>query len=443
MKRYETYKDSGIQWLGEIPEHWKVVPLKFNLSLKARVGWKGLKSNEFEKDSYAYLVTGQDFTGEEIDWSKCYQIGKERYEEDPYIQIDNGDLLITKDGTIGKVSKVKNLSKPACLNSGIFVVKQKKNLYIQDYLYWFFSSNLLSEFNNSLSTSSTIQHLYQNVFENMPLLVLPISEQKNIVSYLDYTIGQANNLISAKEKQVEDLQQYRSSVISEAVTRGLNPDVEFKDSGVEWIGEIPKHWDVNLLKRYAEVYTGSTPSTSILDYWNNPTKNWYTPSDFSDDIHLFESDRKVSAKAYLDNACRVFPKDTVFVVGIGATLGKVGIVSSECSANQQINAIIFNDKVNPHYGAYYLYSKKDYMNAVANAATLPILNQSATKELAIVVPPFSEQQEIADYLDEKTSKIDETIKELKIQIDDLRQYKKSVISEAVTGKVDLRDWKPK
>ena len=161
MKQYESYKDSGIQWLGKIPSHWPIVPLKYNLSLKGRIGWNGLKSDEFKEESYAYLVTGQDFVKADIDWSKCYQIGKERYDEDPFIQLANGDLLVTKDGTIGKVAKVSGLDKPACLNSGIFVVKQIKNVFIQDFLYWTFVSNQLIDFNNFNSTGSTIQHLYQ------------------------------------------------------------------------------------------------------------------------------------------------------------------------------------------------------------------------------------------------------------------------------------------
>ena len=129
MKQYEAYKDSGIQWLGKIPSHWAVTPLKFNLSLKGRIGWNGLKSDEFKEESYAYLVTGQDFVGKDIDWKSCYQIDQARYDEDPFIQLSDGDLLVTKDGTIGKIARVLNLDKPACLNSGIFVVKQITGVY--------------------------------------------------------------------------------------------------------------------------------------------------------------------------------------------------------------------------------------------------------------------------------------------------------------------------
>ena len=237
MKKYEAYKNSGIEWIGQIPEGWSVVPLKYNLSLKGRIGWNGLKSEEFQEKSYAYLVTGQDFNSDVVNWEKCYQINKERYDEDPFIQLENGDLLVTKDGTIGKVAKVANLDKPACLNSGIFVVKQTKGVFEQNYLYWFFVSNQLKEFVGFNSTGSTIAHLYQNVFENMPLAVPPLTEQKAIASYLDYKVGQIDASISAINTQIDDLKSYRQSIISEAVTKGLDPDVPMKDSGIEEVSK--------------------------------------------------------------------------------------------------------------------------------------------------------------------------------------------------------------
>lgn len=443
MKQYESYKDSGIQWLGKIPSHWPIVPLKYNLSLKGRIGWNGLKSDEFKEESYAYLVTGQDFVKADIDWSKCYQIGKERYDEDPFIQLANGDLLVTKDGTIGKVAKVSGLDKPACLNSGIFVVKQIKNVFIQDFLYWTFVSNQLIDFNNFNSTGSTIQHLYQNVFENMPLLVPCIDEQRTISSYLNYKVGQVDAVIAEEEQMLEDLKAYRSAIISEAVTKGLDKNVEMKDSGIEWCGKIPKHWKINKLKNISKVSTGTTPSTSIERYWNSPTENWYTPSDFNDDdIYLTTSSRKVTIEAFNDIACKVFKKGVVLVVGIGATLGKVGISKDICSANQQINAIEFDDRILPVFGAYYLSSLKDVMKSVANSATLAIMNQSITGDLPLIYPSIEEQDSIITYLDDKTSMIKRSIDEILSQITDLKAYKSSIITEAVTGKVDLRDWEP-
>ena len=211
-------KDSYVEWIGKTPNHWEVCKLKNYCSLKARIGWKGLRSDEFEEDSYAYLVTGQDFKMADINWSACYQIDKERYEEDPYIQLSNGDLLITKDGTIGKIAKVSNLDKPACLNSGVFVLKQKTIKFDQQFLYWSLVSTILTEFNNYTSTGTTILHLYQNVFENMPLVVPPLDEQKSISKHLEQECKQIQISIEKHEKRIQLLNELKQSIITEAVT---------------------------------------------------------------------------------------------------------------------------------------------------------------------------------------------------------------------------------
>ena len=211
-------KDSGIDWIGQIPEHWEICRLKNACSLKGRIGWKGLRSEEFEQISYAYLVTGQDFHSAIIDWTKCYQISKERYDEDPYIQLSNGDLLITKDGTIGKIAKVSNMDKPSCLNSGIFVMKQTKALFDQSYLYWLLESSLLKEFNNYTSTGTTILHLYQNVFENMPFIIPSLSEQQQIAEYLDKKTEEIDSTIDKFKVQIDKLKEYRQALITEVVT---------------------------------------------------------------------------------------------------------------------------------------------------------------------------------------------------------------------------------
>lgn len=212
-------KDSGVEWIDKIPSNWNIVRLKNDCSLKGRIGWNGLRSEEFEKESYAYLVTGQDFVSSDIDWSKCYQINKKRYDEDPCIQLENGDLLITKDGTIGKIAKVSNMDKPACLNSGIFVLKQKtRKEFVQGYLYWSLYSDLLKEFNSYTSTGTTILHLYQNVFENMPLVVPPKKEQQEISDYLDKKTKAIDLSLSKAQHQVELLQKYKQSLITEVVT---------------------------------------------------------------------------------------------------------------------------------------------------------------------------------------------------------------------------------
>ena len=210
-------KDSGVEWIGEIPERWKVMKIKFTSYVKGRVGWKGLTSEEYMEDGYAYLVTGQDFQSKRILWDSCYCVDKSRYYDDPYIQLKNGDLLITKDGTIGKLAVVNGLEKPACLNSGIFLVRPYNN-YITDFLYYVLSSSVFSNFYFLRSFGSTIQHLYQNVFEEFSFPIPPIVEQGQIVSYLESQTSEIDRIISVGKNMLQLLKEYKDSLITQAVT---------------------------------------------------------------------------------------------------------------------------------------------------------------------------------------------------------------------------------
>jgi len=211
-------KDSGVEWIGEIPEGWEVKKIKHTCYVKGRVGWKGLKADEFLDFGYAYLVTGTDFKNDTIDWLKCHYIDKERYEEDPYIQLKDEDLLITKDGTIGKLAVVKKLDRPACLNSGIFVVRSLYNCLSTEYLFWVLKSDVFDNYNDLTSYGSTIQHLYQNVFVEFSFTLPPLEEQTQIANFLDKKTSQIDKTISNNEKEIELLTEYRAALISEAVT---------------------------------------------------------------------------------------------------------------------------------------------------------------------------------------------------------------------------------
>lgn len=441
MKKYEAYKDSGIEWIGQIPEGWSVVPLKYNLSLKGRIGWNGLKSEEFQEKSYAYLVTGQDFNSDVVNWEKCYQINKERYDEDPFIQLENGDLLVTKDGTIGKVAKVVNLDKPACLNSGIFVVKQTKGVFEQNYLYWVLVSNQLKEFVGFNSTGSTIAHLYQNVFENMPLTVPPLTEQKAIASYLDYKVGQIDASISAINTQIDDLKSYRQSIISEAVTKGLDPDVPMKDSGIEWIGKIPEGWKYQKTKYLFDIVSGTTPDSSNADYWDGDIP-WITPADFKTEDHFVsEGKRHLTQKGYDSCGTKLVPQGSI-IFSKRAPIGSVVLASNELCTNQGCLSCVSKENAESRYFYYAMSIFTDAYNMLGDGTTFKEISATTFSSFELPYPSKDEQLSIANYLDAKTSKIESAITSLEAQRDDLNALKQSIISEAVTGKIDVRDWKP-
>ncbi len=296
ISKYGKYKDTGIEWIGEIPENWDVKKIKHRCYVKGRVGWKGLKSSEFLTDGFSYLVTGTDFKNDTVDWDNCYHIDEERYNEDPYIQLQNEDLLITKDGTIGKLAVVTNLDKPACLNSGIFVVRSIKDDFSTRFLLWVLKSSIFTDFNGLTAYGSTIQHLYQNVFFEFAFAFPPVNTQISIADYLQKKTAEIDHIIANKQKLIALYEEEKQAIINQVVTKGLDPNLKMKDSGVEWLGEIPEHWEQKNLKYLARVQTGGTPKiqNAKMDYFADSTINWYTPSDFYNDGVLEDSNRKIN-----------------------------------------------------------------------------------------------------------------------------------------------------
>ncbi|WP_195375113.1 restriction endonuclease subunit S [Parabacteroides leei] len=424
MQTYEKYKDSGVEWIGKVPEHWEIRRLKTDTFLKGRIGWNGLRSDEFKESSYAYLVTGQDFTGPNINWDKCYQIDKVRYDEDPFIQLQNGDILITKDGTIGKISKVSRMDKPACLNSGIFVMKQRSShLYEQGYIYWLLTSNLLSEYNQYTSTGTTILHLYQNVFENMPLLIPTLLEQQAIVSYLDKKCADIDKVIATQQRRIELLQELKQSTITHAVTRGLNPNAKMKDSGVEWIGEVPEHWELIPFKYISDIIMGQSPSGDDI---KSEGKQLFMQgnADFSS---LYPQ-----PSLYCDK-CKKFSRVGDVLMSVRAPVGELNISDRVYGIGRGLCSIK-SKEISQRYLWYLLIKSKSDFSCFTTGSTFDAISIQILKSFISIIPSFSEQQAIATYLDKKCAELDASISKAQREIDLLQEYKQALITEVVTGK---------
>ena len=220
-------EDSGVDWIGEIPKFWKLNKIKNLCYVKGRIGWQGLTSNEYS-DEGAYLVTGTDFKDGRVDWDNCNHISYERYEQDPYIQLKEGDLLITKDGTIGKLALVKNIPDKTTLNSGIFLVRPLNNEYTNNYLYWVLYSNVFVNFFDYIKSGSTISHLYQKTFGDFTFPYPSIDKQIEISNYLNKRCNFIDSLIFKKQNLIDKLEEYKQSLIFEYVTGKKRVENEVK-----------------------------------------------------------------------------------------------------------------------------------------------------------------------------------------------------------------------
>lgn len=211
-------KDSGIEWIGKIPDGWKIDKIKRITYVKGRIGWQGLTTEEYQ-DVGAFLITGTDFKDGSIDWENCAHVSYERYKEDPHIHIKESDLLITKDGTIGKIALVNNVPDKTTLNSGVFVTRPLNKKYSNQYMYWVLNSLVFERFFDFMKRGATILHLYQETFEDFSFPIpFSISEQAQIAEYLDKATSKIDITIQKIEKKIELLEEYKKSIIHHVVT---------------------------------------------------------------------------------------------------------------------------------------------------------------------------------------------------------------------------------
>jgi len=433
-KRYPAYKASGIDWLGQIPKDWIVRKLKYNTYIKARVGWHGLNSDEFGTEG-VHCVTGADFFKGQVDWNKCYRIGEDRYNEDPYIQLEEADLLITKDGTIGKTAVANRVPGRATLNSGIFVVRPEKD-YTTSFLYWALQSSLFTEFVNYNAKGTTINHLYQDAFSNMPLLIPSLPEQNAIVSYLSNKTTQIDETIQKKQRLIELLHEEQAAVITRAVTRGIDGAVTLKSSGIEWLGDIPVNWKVKRLKYIS-------PSISVGLVINPST--YYDPEGTiplitGKNVHPFYIDT-ANAGTITEISNNLLKKTQVYTNDIVTIrVGYPGVSAVVPSHLSGINCasmvIIRKGDYNPGFLTYCLNSRigMSQVEQVQYGAAQKQFNIGHAIDFQFPVPCQEEQAIITEYLNKVQNNTEKVIVKIHQEINLLQEYRTALINEVVTGK---------
>ncbi|MBO3096819.1 restriction endonuclease subunit S [Gelidibacter pelagius] len=423
MSTYSKLKPTNINWIGEIPLDWEIKRLKQNTYLKGRIGWQNLRADEFVEEG-PYCITGTDFKDGIINWKSPYRVTEERYEIDHNIHLEEGDLIITKDGTIGKVARVTDMPYKATLNSGIMLIRPTTSAFHTHFLYWILNSEVFYQYNEYTKSGSTILHLYQNVFERMPFPVPTIKEQTAIANYLDEKTSKLDLLISNKKKQIKRLKEVRQIEINTAITKGLNPNARLKPSGIEWLGSIPEHWEVKRVK-------------DALNFHNNVR------------IPLSSEVRGSMEKRIYDyyGASGVIDKVEDFI--FDGTYILIGEDGANLLARSSPLAFIASGKfwVNNH--AHILKPKNgnisfftfqlemlDYTVSVTGSAQ-PKLTLEALGAIKVLCPPINEQHDITDHLLDRTSKIDQLTSNLKNQIKQLQEIRKIEIYNAVTGKIKV------
>ncbi len=455
MKPYPSYKDSRVEWIGAIPEHWERKKLGYIVNLQGRIGYKGYKKTDFVDEGEGCLVLGGKHinSSQKIDLSNSEFLSWDKYYESPEIMVKKGDLIISQRGSLGKVVFIDEDYGEMTINPSLVLVNQIKEN--PTFLWYYLQSNHLLTQIDLIGSVTTIPMLSQEEISTFQILIPPKREQTQIVSFLDHKTQKIDELIEKTEKKIELLKEKRTALINHCVTKGLNPDVELKDSGMparaeqreaggEWIGEIPKHWIVSKFKYLSEIVTGNTPLKTDEELYYTDSEDgflWVKPTSLNKGLdYVNESEEHLTEEG--KNQTRLISKDSTMICCIGNTIGKHSISGQELSTNQQINSVIPNQqKLHPWFCLFYVNVFTRDLLKWSNFVTLPIFTKSDLEDTPFILPPIEEQNEIVKKTRNENDQIG-TIIEKEIQrIELLKEYRQALISEVVTGKIDVRGWK--
>lgn len=418
MEVREGYKKTE---MGVIPGDWEVINLAEKSTLKARIGWQGLTTKEYLSFGNYYLVTGTDLIDNQIDWRNCCYVDKSRYEQDKNIQIKDGDLLVTKDGTIGKIAYIENMKKPATLNSGVFVIRPVGGSYLPKYLFYVLSSTYFVNFLKQLTAGSTIIHLYQKDFVKFNFLLPPLPEQQAIAEAL----SDVDAVVSSLTKLINKKKNIKQGAMKELLTGKKR----LKGFTGEW-GKV----------RLGDVGKFISGSGFPLKYQSSKIDKYpfYKVSDFNNvgnGIYMKNANNYINEDVRITLSAKVIPKNAIIFAKIGAAifLERKRIALYECCIDNNMMCFVSDSSILNEKFAYYIFQNNN-LSDFNNATALPSLNAKAIGELAILVPPtVIEQTAIANIL----SDMDAEIEALEQKLSKYKAIKQGMMHELLNGRIRL------
>lgn len=432
-----------MDWVGDVPEHWEVHRLKHIASVQFSSVDKHTKEDETPVRLCNYVdVYYNDFIKDGIDFMAATAT---RSEIDRF-HLRHGDVLITKDSEawddIAVPAYVAEEFDGVLCGYHLAHIRPDLRKVLGEYLFRAFRSRGVNDQFRVAANGITRFGLGKYWLDNGLFPVPPLDEQKALAEFLDRETARIDALIEKKRRQIELLQEKRSALISHAVTKGLDPNAPMKDSGIEWLGKVPTHWDVLRLKRIACIGNGSTPSRENIEYWTNGSFPWLNSS-VVNQVQVMEGSDFVTDLALREChlPCLSPPTVVVGITGEGKTRGMATVVEIECTINQHLAFIKPKDgAANAAYVRNLFLPLYDFLRRESSGggSTKGAITCEQLANLKIPCPPVHEQTEIVDRIDREASQTDTLLARVQRSIDLLREHRSALISAAVTGKIDVR-----
>ena len=420
MRRYESYKDSGVEWLGEVPSHWESFPLFVQAKISSI-------TNHIDKELLSVYLDRGVVRFSDVDEKRTNVTSLDLSK---YQLVRKGNLVLNNQqawrGSVG-VSSYEGIVSPA------YLILELSNKFDPHYANYFFRhSSMVSHYLIASKGVGTIQrNLYWGNLRRTPIFIPPLSEQQKISQFLDDKTAKIDQAVDLAEKQIALLKEHKQILIQNAVTRGLNPDVPLKDSGVEWIGQVPEHWDVQRSKFiFKKIERKVNEEDQIVTC-------------FRDGQVTLRANRRTEGftNALKEHGYQGIRKGDLVIHAMDAFAGAIGISDSDGKATPVYSVCLPHDKqkIDVYFYAYYLrnLALSGFISSLAKGIRerSTDFRYSDFAELLLPIPPYLEQQKIADYLDKQTSKIDRAIALKTAHIEKLKEYKSVLINDVVTGKV--------
>lgn len=443
-KRYTKTKPSGVEWLGEIPEHWDVEKLKFHFDFSR--GLTITKENLLDEGipcvNYGEIHSKFGFeVNPEIHELK--NVSPDYLESSQYALLNKGDFIFADTSEDIKGSgNFTHLTNDIPTFAGYHTITARltSNNHIRFLAYAFESDAFRNQIRTQVKGVKVFS-ITQQILKNAYLWLPSLEEQTAISDYLDRKTAHIDRLMRKQQTLLDKLAEQRTALITAVVTGKMDTNGKqtgsLKNSGVEWLGEIPEHWEVKRLKFLAAIQTGNTPKKSIDEYYTTEIENgfpWVKPDELTDFDPIFSSKELLSLEGV--QQARLIEKNSILVCCIG-NIGKIGVAGVDLCTNQQINSLTFRKTVDKRYSMYLVYSAKSEFEKFSNRTVVNILNAENQKNISFPLPPLPEQITIADYLDRETTKIDRLREKIEQSIDKLKEYRSTLITNAVTGKIKI------
>ena len=403
-------KDSGVEWIGEIPKNWKICRL----------------------NDYAHICNGRDYSevlAENGDYPVIGSGGQFAKACEPLYQKES--VLLGRKGTIDKPLFV---DYPFWTVDTMYYTEIKENVSAK-YFYYLCTQIEFDFYQYGSAVPSMTQRDLYNV--NFPYPTL--DEQRRIANYLDRKCSQIDTIIARQQEVIEKLKAYKLSVITEAVTKGLNPDTPMKDSGVEWIGEIPEYWQLSHIGNLVEMGSGGTPDRKKPEYWDNGNIPWMSSGEINDE-YIYSTTEHITELGLQNSNAKILPVNTVMLglIGQGKTKGLTAILKTEVCCNQNLAYLIADEKyLHYRYLFYCFKAMYFYIRGLVGESQAGIYSYFL-KKLHIPLPDIEQQIRISDYLDTKCEAIKNSINKRERIIEKFTSYKRSLIYEVVTGKKEVQ-----